>query len=165
MSGDVSIGVMLTVERAFETGHPENTLLIQLCLDSPKETSIGEYIRPRARAAPAALQLLQKLPLRVVNSSAVKLGAASHTHPQTASDSLVPRHRARASKELRARRDRGAQRLLTAIQKKTCSFFLQPVTKCAPRAEPHTNRPKREASPDSREPRARRHPFGQVEEY
>ena len=78
MSGDVSIGVMLTVERAFETGHPENTLLIQLCLDSPKETSIGEYIRPRARAAPAALQLLQKLPLRVVNSSAVKLGAA-HT--------------------------------------------------------------------------------------
>ena len=36
MSGDVSIGVMLTVERAFETGHPENTLLIQLCLDSPK---------------------------------------------------------------------------------------------------------------------------------
>ena len=36
MSGDVSIGVMLTVERAFETGHPENTLLIQLCLSSPK---------------------------------------------------------------------------------------------------------------------------------
>ena len=51
MSGDVSIGVMLTVERAFETGHPENTLLIQLCLASPKETSIGEYIRPRARGA------------------------------------------------------------------------------------------------------------------
>ena len=128
MSGDVSIRVMLTVERAFETGHPENTLLIQLCLDSPKETSIGEYIRPRARAAPAALQLLQKLPLRVVNSSAVKLGAAFRTHTLRASDSLVPRRRARASKELRPPPDRGAQRLLTAIQKKTCSFFLQPVT-------------------------------------
>ena len=124
MSGDVSIRVMLTVERAFETGHPENTLLIQLCLDSPKETSIGEYIRPRARAAPAALQLLQKLPLRVVNSSAVKLGAAFRTHTLRASDSLVPRRRARASKARWARRYRGAQKAAHSNpQKKTCSFF------------------------------------------
>ena len=47
------------------------------------------------------------------------------------------RRRARASKSvLRARRDRGAQRLLTAIQKKTCSFFLQPeTTRAARRAD------------------------------
>ena len=62
MSGDVSIGVMLTVERAFETGHPENTLLFQLCLDSPKETSIGEYTRPRARRRPQDSPLLQTVP-------------------------------------------------------------------------------------------------------
>ena len=84
MSGDVSIGVMLTVERAFETGHPENTLLIQLCLDSPKETSIGEYIRPRAPAAPAETPFLHAYPAARVNSSAVARGAAvSHTHPQS----------------------------------------------------------------------------------
>ena len=160
MSGDVSIGVMLTVERAFETGHPENTLLIQLCLDSPKETSIGEYIRPRARAAPAALQLLQKIPLRVVNSSAVKLGAAvSHTHPQSLRLTLVPRRRARASKSvLRARRDRGAQRLLTAITKKHRVTFAA-CNKCAP-----GTRLAKKRDAIERTPRAG-HPFGQVEEY
>ena len=88
-------------------------------------------------------------------------------HTPRAPDSLVPRHRARASKELRARRDRGAQRLLTAIPKNTLSFQKQPVTNARRRAEPDTNRPKREASPEQplTQPTARRHPFGQVEKY
>jgi hypothetical protein len=92
MSGDVSIGVMLTVERAFETGHPENTLLIQHRVQ--KETSIGEYIRPRAPAAPAETPFLHAYPAARVNSSAVARGAAvSHTHPQSPRLILVPRRR------------------------------------------------------------------------
>ena len=61
-------------------------------------------------------------------------------------------------------------RLLTAIPKKTTSFFLQPVQMRAAR-EPDTKiAQKREASPDTPPPkgarrnhRPRRHPFGQVE--
>ena len=66
MSGVVSVGVMLTVERAFDGGDMKNKLLIQALAASPKETSIGEYTYVRARARrPQRSPLLPEAAARV----------------------------------------------------------------------------------------------------
>merc|ERR1712093_367490 len=101
---------------------------------------------------------LQSTTAHVIRSAVARGAAVSHTHPHSLRLISVPRRRARASKELRARRI-AARKGCSQHPTKTMSY-LQPVTN-ARRAPSRIQIAQNEERARTRP--ARRHPFGQVE--
>ena len=148
MSGDVSVGVMLTVERVFDGGdmtkvaHPSSAQQVQKRLPS-----VSTYAA-RGGSARRTPQFLQTVPLRAF-SSAVERARSGFAHTPLRAQTHFGAAPARAGvKGAPGRRDRGAQGCSQQSQKTTLSFQKQPVTNARRAPSGYKNRPKREASPE-----------------
>jgi len=110
MSGNVSVGVMLTVERVFDAATGERCSSLRLPRQSQKRLpSVSTYARARRRARRVPNSFNQYRCARHFDRFCARRSGYAHTPPEPQTH-IGPRRRARASKELRARRDRGAQR-------------------------------------------------------
>ena len=93
MYEDVSVGVILTAERAFDVATRRTLLIPTSSAQAAKESSSGECIRPlRARRRAQTSPPSKRTAAQVVRSVFARGAAVSYTHPQSLRLTLVPRH-------------------------------------------------------------------------
>ena len=156
MSGDVSIDIILAVERAFDGGDMRRVAHPRLWQQSQKRLpSVSTYAARGGGARKNSPIPSNSTAARVFERCRAR-AQRFRTHTSQSPDSFWCRAGARgrqtSSGPTGSRRAKGCSQ---QSQKTTLSFQKQPVTHARRRAEPDTNRPKREASNHSRKrPRA-----------
>ncbi len=167
MSGDVSIDIILAVERAFDGGDMRRVAHPRLWQQSQKRLpSVSTYAARGGGARKNSPIPSNSTAARVFERCRAR-AQRFRTHTSQSPDSFWCRAGARG-RQKRSGPDAIAarKRLLTAIPKNNFEFSKQPVTN-ARRAPSGYKSPRTRGEPGQplTQPTARRHPFGQVEKY